>query len=330
MITQTYSTGSVPPHERFDYWSEVLCRNFFGMTSEISRSDREDFNGFIHVATIGDSALIEVHSSSYVAKRLERDIADAVGNAFFIYAQGSGSCHFETSHRKKFVTRPDALVVSHSDMPFISEPLNDGGFHFRLVKLPFSRLQPGIERSAEAPPHLLDPRASVEPLLRTYFDAFFQAAPNLDGLATDVTVQTLANLATLAYGMGLPGGESSREAIRRAKRQRVVQFIDQNLHDAGLSPGAAARALGMSIRQLHMLFEPTGASFAQRVRTRRLARVRSMLMRNPAAKITDVALACGFESPTTFYRAFNSEFGMSPVELRAAILAGDGGSACVE
>ncbi len=324
MITQTFCTDQIPNNERFDYWREVLCRNFFGMTSEASRSDRENFNGLMQVGTIGDSALIEVRSSPNISKRLERDIADAVGNAFFVFMQGGGATHhYSTSHNIEFVTRANALAVTHSDVPFVSQPLEGNEFHFRLVKFPFSRLQPGIERSTQAPPHPLDRHIGVEPLLRAYFDAFFEAAPNLDGFSADVAVQTLANLAMLAYGVAGPDDNASREAVQRAKRQRVVQFIEQNLHDPGLSPSSAARALGVSVRQLHMLFEPTGVSFSQRVRTRRLSRVRSMLSCDRSAKVTEVALACGFESPTTFYRAFNSEFGISPIEFRAQILADD-------
>jgi len=326
MITQTYSTEPVPSNERFDYWREVLCRNFFGMTAEASRSERDNFNGFMQVGTIGDSALIEVRSSPNISKRLDRDIADAVGNAFFVFMQGNGSTHhYSASHNIEFVTHAKALAVTHSDVPFVSQPLSGNAFHFRLVKFPFSRLQPGIERSGQAPPHPLDRNRGVEPLLRAYFEAFYEAAPNLDGFAADVAVQTLANLAMLAYGVRGPDDEASREAVQRAKRQRVVQFIEQHLHDPGLSPSSAARALGMSVRQLHMLFEPTGVSFSQRVRTRRLSRVRSMLACDRAAKVTEVALACGFESPSTFYRAFNSEFGISPVEWRATAGAANDG-----
>jgi AraC-like DNA-binding protein len=324
MITQTYCTDPVPNHERFDYWREVLCRNFFGMTSEASRAERENFNGFMQVGTIGDSALIEVRSSPNISKRLDRDIADAVGNAFFVFMQGNGATqHSCASHNIEFVTHANALAVTHSDVPFVSQPLSGNAFHFRLVKFPFSRLQPGIERSTQAPPHPLERHHGVEPLLRAYFEAFFEAAPNLDGFAADVAVQTLANLAMLAYGVTGPDDEASREAVHRAKRQQVIQFIEQNLHDPELSPSSAARALGISVRQLHVLFEPTGASFSQQVRRRRLSRVRMMLTCDRAAKITDVAFACGFESASTFYRAFNSEFGLSPVEWRAAVGAAD-------
>jgi len=77
----------------------------------------------------------------------------------------------------------------------------------------------------------------------------------------------------------------------------------------------------MSVRQLHLLFEPTGTSFARYVLQRRLEECRAALV-NPAGErsVTDIALAWGFNSLSTFHRAFRQAFGMTPTELRGRSL----------
>ena len=90
----------------------------------------------------------------------------------------------------------------------------------------------------------------------------------------------------------------------------------------GADAGAARpRRLAISVRQLHLLFEPTGTSFAQHVSRRRLCgaapggpRQSDQAFGDP---IADIAFGWGFSSIATFYRAFEREFGMPPAALRA-------------
>jgi AraC-like DNA-binding protein len=68
---------------------------------------------------------------------------------------------------------------------------------------------------------------------------------------------------------------------------------------------------------LHLLFEPSGESFAQYVLRRRLEECRAALI-NPIRdrSVTDIALGWGFNSMPTFHRTFRRAFGAAPGELR--------------
>jgi transcriptional regulator GlxA family with amidase domain len=81
----------------------------------------------------------------------------------------------------------------------------------------------------------------------------------------------------------------------------------------------------MSLRSLHLLFEPTGVSFARYVLHRRLQECHATLASPVHANrsVTDIAFAWGFNSLTTFYSAFQREFGMAPGEVRRAAGSGD-------
>ena len=77
-----------------------------------------------------------------------------------------------------------------------------------------------------------------------------------------------------------------------------------------------ARELGISLRQVHVLFEPTGQSFARTLTAMRLADASRMLVAQPARSVTDIAYRCGFDSIATFYRAFRAAYGMTPNDAR--------------
>jgi AraC-like DNA-binding protein len=108
---------------------------------------------------------------------------------------------------------------------------------------------------------------------------------------------------------------------RTGRLQAVRAYVENNLQWSGLTPANTARALGISVRQLHMLFKPTGVTFSRYVLSRRLERVRSQLALQPRRKIIDVASSCGIESTTVFYRAFRNAFGVTPTAYRRSVLA---------
>ena len=64
------------------------------------------------------------------------------------------------------------------------------------------------------------------------------------------------------------------------------------------------------------MFAQAGLGFATYVRRRRLEECREALIVDPARSIVDVAFAWGFNSLSSFYRAFIAEFGASPGDLR--------------
>jgi AraC-like DNA-binding protein len=119
----------------------------------------------------------------------------------------------------------------------------------------------------------------------------------------------------LALACGAAVGEHG-EAIRSARLNEIKRYIDLNIADPELTPEKAARALKMSLRQLHLAFEPSGTSFSKYILRRRLEQCRAALIANPARPVTDIALGWGFSSLATFYRAFQAAFAMAPRELR--------------
>jgi AraC-like DNA-binding protein len=103
------------------------------------------------------------------------------------------------------------------------------------------------------------------------------------------------------------------EALRGTRVDRIRAHVDTQLADPLLSGQMAARALGMSVRSLHLALAPTGESFGQLVQRRRLAACHALLRRpNDGATIADIAFACGFNSLPSFYRAFRRVYGVCP------------------
>jgi AraC-like DNA-binding protein len=107
--------------------------------------------------------------------------------------------------------------------------------------------------------------------------------------------------------------------VRANRVTQAKRHIDRHLADPGLSPANVAAALGISVRTLHLAFETAGVSFGRHVVRRRLEECRAALLADHTSAVSDIAFAWGFGSLSSFYRAFQAAFGVSPGALRAKV-----------
>lgn len=79
---------------------------------------------------------------------------------------------------------------------------------------------------------------------------------------------------------------------RKEKLQRVLTYIESNLHDPNLTPQSIVSAQFMSVRTLHQPFEGSGQTVAGKVRSMRLERCRAELESPEAANQSLPQLPC--------------------------------------
>ena len=92
----------------------------------------------------------------------------------------------------------------------------------------------------------------------------------------------------------------------------VLSYAEEN-PEADLSLSALARKFGYSREHLsRILHKYLSGSWNAHVNRLRVQKADAMLSQNPDATVLEVAFACGFESPNTFYRAYKREFGKPP------------------
>lgn len=108
-----------------------------------------------------------------------------------------------------------------------------------------------------------------------------------------------------------------RAALRTGLCYAALEIMMRKKSWQNLTPAAVAKELGISLRQLHVVFEGAELSFSRTLASMRIEEARHLLLESPALPITQVAYGCGFDSLPTFYRVFSSTYGMTPGEARA-------------
>ena len=109
----------------------------------------------------------------------------------------------------------------------------------------------------------------------------------------------------------------SRIGVRHPKLSLVIQKMEQNIEEP-ISPSALARDVAMSTRQLERLFRRyLNRSPKRYYMELRLQKARNLLMQTDMSVI-NVALACGFASPSHFSKCYRAHYDTTPYRERGA------------
>jgi len=100
-----------------------------------------------------------------------------------------------------------------------------------------------------------------------------------------------------------------------ASLNAAMRYIEQHLFDE-IDFNELARIAGCTEYQFRRMFSYLAEMpLSEYIRRRRLSRAADLL-RAGGAKIIDIALRCGYESPDAFGKAFQAVYGVSPSALR--------------
>ena len=107
----------------------------------------------------------------------------------------------------------------------------------------------------------------------------------------------------------------TRIGVRHPKLSQVVQMMEANIEEP-ISPSILAKEVGMSTRQLERLFRRyLNRSPKRYYMELRLQKARNLLMQTDMSVI-NVALACGFASPSHFSKCYRAHYDTTPYRER--------------
>ncbi len=109
----------------------------------------------------------------------------------------------------------------------------------------------------------------------------------------------------------------TRIGVRHPKLSAVIQKMEENIEEP-ISPSILAKEVGMSTRQLERLFRRyLNRSPKRYYMELRLQKARNLLMQTDMSVI-NVALACGFASPSHFSKCYRAQYDTTPYRERGA------------
>ncbi|MEP2532510.1 GlxA family transcriptional regulator [Shimia sp.] len=109
----------------------------------------------------------------------------------------------------------------------------------------------------------------------------------------------------------------TRIGVRHPKLSMVIQMMETNIEEP-ISPSILAKEVGLSTRQLERLFRRyLNRSPKRYYMELRLQKARNLLMQTDMSVI-NVALACGFASPSHFSKCYRAHYETTPYRERGS------------
>ena len=135
--------------------------------------------------------------------------------------------------------------------------------------------------------------------------------PELASLVADKLIHTAVRSASDEQRLSVP----ARIGVRHPKLVQVIQTMERSTEEP-VSPAELARGVNMSTRQLERLFRRyLNRSPKRYYMELRLEKARNLLLQTDMSVI-NVALACGFTSPSHFSKCYRANFNRTPYRER--------------
>ncbi|MDJ1015664.1 MAG: GlxA family transcriptional regulator [Paracoccaceae bacterium] len=152
--------------------------------------------------------------------------------------------------------------------------------------------------------------ASIDLMLKFIADDFGET---LAGAVADQLIYTTIRTDQDTQRLSVP----TRIGVRHPKLSAVIQMMEANIEEP-ISPSILAKDVGMSTRQLERLFRRyLNRSPKRYYMELRLQKARNLLMQTDMSVI-NVALACGFASPSHFSKCYRAQYDTTPYRERGA------------
>ncbi len=312
---EVWDSHYAPASQAFARFREAVCSAFMPWTPQFAGSD---FHGRVQSIALENGAVGRVHTSSIVARKTERDIANSSveclhGNYVF-----SGELQVEQAG-ERVVAKPGELVLYHSHVPTVLTERPDCGCDNLAFIIPTARLRMGDGFDSRDLTRLGPAGRPIEPLVACLDMLTRELSSPSSAGQLSALLDACACLLPISLDDGVEAVRRGQPRERRGLLDDVMRFVDQNIADPDLKPRRAAERFGVSERYVHKLFIRSGTTFGGYVTAERLERIRSELvtMRGRRPPISELAFRWGFADISTFNRAFKRRFGRTPKDYRA-------------
>lgn len=308
-----FSTESVHPRDRFDYWHDVACSTIVDHDSQPECGLR--FEAQIEAGRLGDLGLVRFTNSAMTISHTLRHASQLRSDDLFLCRQISGALVLEQEARDVYLQAGDMTLLDPT-LPYAGN--FSSGSNLLLVKLPRQALAARIGRSREMLARVMKPRDADISLASSFLGVLPVHSGKISQTAEKIVMdQTLDLIALSLAGMMhscQPRISSARSVVSSALRA----VVESRLHDPNLSATTVAAAARVSVRYANAVLAEENTSIVRLIQDRRLARCRRALDDPLQAhrSVSEIAYAWGFSDMTHFGRCFRKAYGLSPREYR--------------
>lgn len=302
---------------RFAQWRDVYIDNFL-QTGDVTRLADRPFSATWEHAIVGDSLIAQFEGTLQQVTRNAKQVSAKPVESFCLSFSRTPAPQAMTQRGRDLVLHDgDAAFFSLSEA--IDSRTHEGEARIGC-SLSRSALLARIPHADDLVLAPLDPDNEALRHLRGYLQFLLKQDGIGGGSVFAAHVETtLLDLVALTLGVSRDMADAARmRGLRAARLQAILAGINAGFANPAFSPDVLAMRIGLSPRYIQDILRDTGVTFTERVLESRLQQTRRMLMSGASQrlKVSEIALACGFNDVSYFNQAFRRRFGGAPTQFR--------------
>jgi AraC-like DNA-binding protein len=308
-----FSTDALPKQQRFPAYCEEILRPSCGL--ELRTADQSGFRAHLEFRRVG---MIDIMTNTMTAIDTARtaDLVRDGDDALLVQLLLDGHAYQTQLGEDHELHAGDAIICDSAYPGEFNLLTNSRLLSLKIPRMKFGALLPHMSRFAGLTPGR--DRVALR-LLSDYlvgtFDVDFGGSDEVAQLHQDFIIDLVALALGTEGDTRALAEQRGGQAVRRAA---VVQAIAASMADPALDATLVAARLGITVRYVHHLLQPTGRSFSEHLLDKRLARAAELLCEagQRHRKISDIAFEVGFKDLSYFNRMFRRKYSGTPTELR--------------
>jgi AraC-like DNA-binding protein len=311
-VIELASVDGLPPRHRVTAWQELVSRTLVPV--EVTADTHALFRGRIESTELGPLRLSEVTSEVQRVRRTPRVISPSDPQCYLIAVAQRESAVLQQDGRRAALA-PGDITICDTTRPY--EFTSRAPFRLLVIRCPrrLLRLAPrDVERLTATS---VSGQRGVGALVSPFLSGLLPRLADCDECSVVQLADNVIDLLRTTFEQHLRDAELVPDSRQRLMTQ-VLRFVEDNLHDPGLSPAGIAAALHISTRYVHKLFAAEGTTACVWIRARRLEGCRRDLG-DPALStrsVSAVGARWGLPDPSRFSRLFREAYQLSPSEYR--------------
>jgi len=300
-----WNMRDVPPLQRFAYWREAVCQNYLPLEPQALSAGC--FDGYLNSVSADRLHVSRIKTVAQAVRRTRGGIAAVEDGSFFANLQVAGEAIVE-QHGNRMRARAGDIVLVDTNQPFSIR--FEQGCDIICATIPGDRLRRHQRQMSHRPSNVIAGQSAGR-LAAAYLGALADIPDDLE-LLDDLASDQLCALIVKALALDHPSAKPT--ADNRHTAQRILKFIEEELHNPQLSAKYACHRLNISRSYMFAALSSVGLAFASYIRQERLKRSLNQIKdpRYADLALGDIARRWGFANQETFNRAFRKRYGAPP------------------
>lgn len=303
---ETFTTNSVAPWERLDFWNRITADTFSGLAVD---SPDDVFAARMSRWRLGDLTMIRPLSQRATVHRWKDGASERPDRVIF-HLQHRGACVNGQWKREAELGSGDFTIV-HGGDPYFTGLSDDN--EMLVVEMSRAALQ---SRLPDFEDHLCRTVPGITPGSRLVHDFLLSLWRQGDQSDADPDWQEgIANVFMDLLAFSIRGANAALVSPK-GTRDRILALVEARLTDPDLKSGTIAAELGISQRTVQNVFAGMATTPSAYIQQMRLKRAAERLAAGGGGSITDLAFELGFNDSAYFARCFRHQFGVAPRDWR--------------